>query len=65
MVTTRSKKGGGSGISIPGKKRKEDISMEYLDFNKKILHCSWHPSANIVALAATNNLYIFEGTPYA
>lgn len=48
--------------AIPGKKRKEEISAEFLDFNKKILHCAWHPSADIIALAATNNLYIFEGS---
>lgn len=46
-----------------GRKRKEEIFTEHLDFSKKILHCAWHPSNNIVALAATNNLYIFEGVP--
>lgn len=45
----------------PGKKRKDEISAEFLDFNKKILHCTWHPDCNIIAIAATNNLYIFEG----
>lgn len=45
----------------PGKKRKDEISADFLDFNKKILHCTWHPNCNIIALAATNNLYIFEG----
>uniref|UniRef100_A0A1I8BN34 Serine/threonine-protein phosphatase 2A 55 kDa regulatory subunit B n=1 Tax=Meloidogyne hapla TaxID=6305 RepID=A0A1I8BN34_MELHA len=57
-----SKKGGNtSTTTIPGRKRKEEISADFLDFNKKILHCAWHPSADIIALAATNNLYIFEG----
>lgn len=61
-ITTRSKKAGALvGPSIPGLKRKEDITSDYLDYNKKILHCSWHPNCNIIALAATNNLYIFEG----
>ncbi|KAI3422594.1 Serine/threonine-protein phosphatase 2A regulatory subunit sur-6 [Globodera pallida] len=46
----------------PGKKRREEISADYLDFNKKILHCAWHPTTEIIALAATNNLYIFEGS---
>lgn len=46
-----------------GRKRKEEIFAEHLDFSKKILHCAWHPAADIIALAATNNLYIFEGVP--
>ncbi|CAD5215494.1 unnamed protein product [Bursaphelenchus okinawaensis] len=48
---------------LMGRKRKEDIYTDHLDFTKKILHCAWHPTSNIVALAATNNLYIFEGVP--
>jgi serine/threonine-protein phosphatase 2A regulatory subunit B len=44
-----------------GKKRNNEISADNLDFNKKILHCMWHPTCNIIALAATNNLYIFQG----
>uniref|UniRef100_A0A914DLS3 Serine/threonine-protein phosphatase 2A 55 kDa regulatory subunit B n=1 Tax=Acrobeloides nanus TaxID=290746 RepID=A0A914DLS3_9BILA len=44
-----------------GKKRKDEISADSLDFSKKILHCTWHPKSNIIALAATNNLYIFQG----
>lgn len=30
-----------------------------VDFSKKILHASWHPRDNIIAVAATNNLFIF------
>lgn len=29
------------------------------EFSKKILHASWHPRENTIAVAATNNLYIF------
>lgn len=39
-----------------GNKRDE---MDAMDFNKKILHASWHPRDNIIAVAATNNLFIF------
>ena len=35
-------------------------SVDSLDFSKKILHTAWHPSENIIAVAATNNLYIFQ-----
>lgn len=33
---------------------------DYIDFKKSILHLSWHPQENSVAIAATNNLYIFS-----
>ncbi|AGO13337.1 AaceriAFR195Wp [[Ashbya] aceris (nom. inval.)] len=31
-----------------------------IDFKKSILHFSWHPRENSVAIAATNNLFIFS-----
>ncbi|KAI9356043.1 protein phosphatase PP2A regulatory subunit B [Pilaira anomala] len=34
-------------------------SADNMDFNKKILHSSWHPQENTIAIAATNNLFIF------
>ena len=39
------------------KGRRDDA--EGVDFNKKILHASWHPHENSIAVAATNNLFIF------
>ncbi|ORX66812.1 hypothetical protein DL89DRAFT_275781 [Linderina pennispora] len=39
--------------------RKEDIDVDNIDFNRKILHSSWHPRENTIAVAATNNLFIF------
>lgn len=42
------------------KRRKDEISVDCLDFNKKILHTAWHPQENIIAVAATNNLYLFQ-----
>ncbi|XP_063933806.1 serine/threonine-protein phosphatase 2A 55 kDa regulatory subunit B delta isoform-like isoform X2 [Zophobas morio] len=30
-----------------------------VNFNKKILHTTWHPAADLIALAAANNLYTF------
>ncbi|KAJ3002132.1 protein phosphatase 2A regulatory subunit cdc55 [Thoreauomyces humboldtii] len=39
----------------------EDPTMgETADFSKKILHASWHPQENTIALAATNNLFLFQ-----
>lgn len=31
-----------------------------IDFKKSILHFSWHPKENSIAVAATNNLFIFS-----
>lgn len=31
-----------------------------IDFKKSILHFSWHPQENSIAIAATNNLFIFS-----
>jgi len=39
--------------------KKEEVNIETIDFNKKILHASWHPNENSIAIAATNNLFIF------
>ncbi|KAI8840427.1 protein phosphatase 2A regulatory subunit cdc55 [Chytriomyces hyalinus] len=48
--------------SLPKKtlKRDEYLNTDALDFGKKILHASWHPKENIIALAATNNLFLFQ-----
>ncbi|KAL5021485.1 hypothetical protein ScPMuIL_000640 [Solemya velum] len=48
-------------VCTGGKRKKEEISVDCLDFTHKILHTAWHPQENILAIAATNNLYIFQG----
>jgi len=47
---------GGSG----SKRKKDEINVDALDFTKKILHTAWHPAEDVIAVAATNNLYIFN-----
>ncbi|XP_017163224.1 serine/threonine-protein phosphatase 2A 55 kDa regulatory subunit B alpha isoform-like [Poecilia reticulata] len=47
-------------VCTGGKRKKDEISVDSLDFNKKILHTAWHPQDNIIAVATTNNLYIFQ-----
>lgn len=47
-------------VCTAGKRKKDEISVDCLDFNKKILHTAWHPLENIIAVAATNNLFIFQ-----
>jgi serine/threonine-protein phosphatase 2A regulatory subunit B len=39
--------------------RNSTPNADNMDFNKKILHSSWHPQENTIAIAATNNLFIF------
>lgn len=39
---------------------KKEMDFEAVDFKKSILHLSWHPHENSVAIALTNNLYIFS-----
>ncbi|EEB05510.1 protein phosphatase regulatory subunit Pab1 [Schizosaccharomyces japonicus yFS275] len=36
------------------------LDPDTLDYNKKILHASWHPHEDSVAIAATNNLFVFS-----
>ncbi|XP_074643396.1 serine/threonine-protein phosphatase 2A 55 kDa regulatory subunit B beta isoform-like isoform X2 [Tubulanus polymorphus] len=47
-------------VSGGGKRKKDEISVDCLDFSKKIIHTAWHPLENIIAVAATNNLYVFQ-----
>lgn len=47
-------------IGNSSKRKKDEINVDCLDFSKKILHTAWHPTENVIAVAATNNLYIFQ-----
>ncbi|KAM4706227.1 serine/threonine-protein phosphatase 2A 55 kDa regulatory subunit B alpha isoform-like, partial [Rhinophrynus dorsalis] len=47
-------------VCASGKRKKDEITVDILDFNKKILHVAWHPKENITVVATTNNLYIFQ-----
>ena len=42
------------------KKRRDEVPVDSLDYPRKILHPVWHPRDNILAIAATNNLYLFH-----
>ncbi len=42
------------------KKRRDEVPVQDLDYPRKILHPVWHPKDNILAIAATNNLYLFH-----
>ena len=47
-------------VCVTNKRKKDEISVDCLDFNKKILHSAWHPKDNVLAVAATNNLYLYH-----
>lgn len=51
----KGKQGNNSTLGAPGQ-----INLDNPDFNKKILHASYHPRENTIAIAATNNLFIFS-----
>lgn len=36
------------------------IDPDSVDYSKKILHMTWHPSNSVVAVAGLNNLYIYS-----
>ncbi|KAM3586001.1 protein phosphatase 2A regulatory subunit cdc55 [Umbelopsis sp. WA50703] len=49
----------GSSKRLSRKPARSDFGMDFIDYNKKIMHSSWHPHENTIAVAATNNLFIF------
>lgn len=47
---------GGRATPPPSALSRSAIDVDTMDFNKKILHLSWHPYEDTVAIAATNNV---------
>lgn len=41
---------------------RKETDADQIDFNKKILHMSWHPFEDSIAIAATNNVGVFRRT---
>eukprot|EP00123_Amoebidium_parasiticum_P022600 comp9091_c0_seq1/m.4263 comp9091_c0_seq1/g.4263 ORF comp9091_c0_seq1/g.4263 comp9091_c0_seq1/m.4263 type:complete len:439 (-) comp9091_c0_seq1:669-1985(-) len=59
---TQKKKSPLPAIKVSGgekKGSKTDIAVGNMDFNRKILHSAFHPQENLVAIAATTNLFMF------
>jgi hypothetical protein len=58
--TANGKKGGSRAGSpaAPGQaqRMRKETDADQIDFNKKILHMSWHPFEDSIAIAATNNV---------
>lgn len=38
-------------------------SSEPVDYNKKCLHVAYHPRDDIVAIGASNNLFLYDAEP--
>ncbi|KAK4908565.1 protein phosphatase 2A regulatory subunit cdc55, partial [Elasticomyces elasticus] len=60
-ATTNGRKGAASRAGSPasgggaGARMRKETDADQIDFNKKILHMSWHPFEDSIAIAATNN----------
>lgn len=60
--TGTGKKGGSragspaAGAVGAGQRMRKETDADQIDFNKKILHMSWHPFEDSIAIAATNNV---------
>jgi len=37
-----------------------DLHVDTMDYSAKLLHLSWNPARGVIALGATNNLYLFR-----
>lgn len=44
-----------AGAGGQGGRMRKETDADQIDFNKKILHMSWHPFEDSIAIAATNN----------
>ena len=47
-----------------GARMKKETDADQIDFNKKILHMSWHPFEDSIAIAATNNVSLPSYSPH-
>ncbi|KAI9707038.1 MAG: Protein phosphatase PP2A regulatory subunit B [Candelaria pacifica] len=65
-AAANNKKGGSragspaAGAGGQGGRMRKETDADQIDFNKKILHMSWHPFEDSIAIAATNNLFVFS-----
>lgn len=55
------KKNGSRAASPAAGRMRKETDADQIDFNKKILHMSWHPFEDSIAIAATNNVSPKDG----
>ena len=53
-----------AGAGGQGGRMRKETDADQIDFNKKILHMSWHPFEDSIAIAATNNVSWARGRTY-
>lgn len=58
--TSNGKKNGSRAGSPGAQRMRKETDADQIDFNKKILHMSWHPFEDSIAIAATNNVSFFD-----
>lgn len=44
-----------------GRRLRGEVNVDNMNFDRKLMHCHYHPSLDIIALAASNNLFIYRG----
>ncbi|KAL0234202.1 hypothetical protein PCE1_001239 [Barthelona sp. PCE] len=42
------------------KRTRNLMQHSHIDFNKKIIHCDWHPTEDTIAIATLSNLFIYS-----
>ncbi|KAI6174139.1 Serine/threonine-protein phosphatase 2A 55 kDa regulatory subunit B [Aphelenchoides besseyi] len=47
--------------TVNERRRPNEINVDRMDFDRKILHSSWNPNSNVISLSSGSYLYIFEG----
>lgn len=57
------KSGSRAGSPGAGQRMRKETDADQIDFNKKILHMSWHPYEDSIAIAATNNVSTDKRVP--
>ncbi|GAA5849565.1 hypothetical protein JCM8547_000499 [Rhodosporidiobolus lusitaniae] len=60
MGAGKAKGAAGKGANGNGAAKKPIIDVDNVDYNKKIMHASWHPREDTIAIAATNNLFLYS-----
>ena len=51
----------GAGSPVPANETSAEVpNVNLMDFGKKALHVSYHPSQNVIAIAGLNKLYIYQ-----
>jgi serine/threonine-protein phosphatase 2A regulatory subunit B len=61
LYNNRRQLGAADADSTIGRRLRGDINVDSMNFDKKILTCSYHPCNDIIALAVANNLFLYGG----